>query len=536
MRNVLKFITTEADHRVSVAKYGTHAMRRLRWHLAGADPEWLQEWIRLHGPYFFHRTGVNAYDSIMKQGLLPHDTEGIGSKYEKELVPRANHSYIQTMKGYALHHDDPHDAGYVPIGVDLRKLDPAMIHADEDAFATTHAQSNWGLPTTTTAYYDALRMPDGTAYHVKDQNGHWFKHWGDFADQHELNHPAHVAHSINDAGTASVEGGIPPEALVPMHKVREDLEANYPHTLQHYVPGRGSNVQLPYTGERPEPKPLDPAKSPQPPVNNPSVPGQEYDYEVGDVVSDPLNEEGHGVVEQVKPGDILVVKHEDGSITEGHASQFEPLGGTTPQWYKPEDKQKAMQQAEQDFGSHPDNAPSAGGFDFEHGGFQFPKSPGFKPVAPEPPLWHEGDPVVVTGRPGTVERVVTEDGEHLYGVRFQDGYGTFPEHVVDAPPHDPNHGFKPGDRVLIRDEGQERPGTVESVGDPEGTIYAVVDGSNGKAWGYGSHQIKPLPHQPSTKTDQMPLFAKRGGPISINRPVEAALPPHPQRSPSGAYV
>ena len=36
-------------------------------------------------------------DKILKEGLIPHDVHGHGSIYDKELVPRANHSYIKRV-------------------------------------------------------------------------------------------------------------------------------------------------------------------------------------------------------------------------------------------------------------------------------------------------------------------------------------------------------------------------------------------------------------------------------------------------------
>jgi hypothetical protein len=320
MRNVLKFITTERDHhRAALKRAAPHV-----WALtksAGADPQWLNEWIAKYGPYFYHRTTPGAYESIMRQGLLPHDTEGVGSKYKEELVPRANHSYIQTIKRHALEASDPFDDSSAQIGVDLRKLNPDSIHADEDAYFGMASQTKHGIPYTYTRNIDDVRAeaPDanGDTYWVEDDTGRRYKHWGHFADANNLNEPHHTAHSFNHYGTAAVEGGVPPEALVPMNRVREDLQQNFPHVWAgHMKSGPTISQQHEWTG------------GPTP------IPPPEYDYAAGDVVSDPLNPDGHGVVEHVKPGDILVVKHEDGSITEGHAGNFEPIGGPKPQWYQ----------------------------------------------------------------------------------------------------------------------------------------------------------------------------------------------------------
>jgi hypothetical protein len=239
--NSSKFFTSLAQHRASLSakKFTTsnedHERGKRRWGLpkphnrrkiSAADPEWLNKWIQANGPYLIHSTsGSDTRDKILREGLIPHDQPNpaddlgmpIGSQYGGYLYPRANHVYAKAWR--------PTNKLFLHtvIGIDLRKLDPTRINADEDAFTHLSDQKSWGLP---------LREVDIDDGFSKEDEGR-----GAWADRVGLNDPAHVAHSLNSFGTVAVQGGVSPEALV-----NSDVLSKEPR----------DTLQIPYGGITPK--------------------------------------------------------------------------------------------------------------------------------------------------------------------------------------------------------------------------------------------------------------------------------------------
>jgi hypothetical protein len=227
-----KFVTTDNDHRQSIrAGYIVEPHEPSEWQWTSkVDPDWMRQWIATNGPYLAHYTDNATYKPIMQQGLLPHDTEGIGSKYQDELTPRADHVYLRYP--FALNHS----LHQTPIHVDLRKLDWDRINADEDQIAESPAIDRFGFSMPKPFYDDS-----GNYAGVSDDFG-VYKHYGDWADQHQMNEPHHTAHSLN-GGTVAVRGGINPEAFVPQEEVDAYIKANHPDRIKPFSPGRPADLK-----------------------------------------------------------------------------------------------------------------------------------------------------------------------------------------------------------------------------------------------------------------------------------------------------
>ena len=190
-----KFETDEIDHERGKAKWGLPKSHKR----SAADPQWLQEWIATNGPYMFHSTSPKAKRKILKEGLIPHD-QGPGSVYQGAMTPRANHSYLRHVNL------GPHN-----VAVDLRKIDPNTLNADEDAFMHSGIQEHFNL------HPSAIIGQEPNTHVVEDVgNGQTqeYPHAGAWVDYHNLNDPSHVAHSLNYFGTVAVHGGVPPEAIM----------------------------------------------------------------------------------------------------------------------------------------------------------------------------------------------------------------------------------------------------------------------------------------------------------------------------------
>jgi hypothetical protein len=268
------------DHPKYRTDLAQHLRGRVRWGLprpfksgrrAGADPEWLQRWIAANGPYVMHEVNGRgetaeeqkasaqaALQAIRRDGLIPHD-RGPGSVYSGALVPRSNHVYLAGANAglhQALGRDpetgqprDVTEMGTPYVAIDLRKLDPDKLHADEDAFSDWKSQQRFGLPRAATEYYNVGHKPYMGAepgdplehIYQPNQDGNeamQFPHWGAWADHHKLDEPHHLAHSLNTYKTLAYEGGVHPEAFVDPHAAAEDLRTNWPHT--YYKPSWGT--------------------------------------------------------------------------------------------------------------------------------------------------------------------------------------------------------------------------------------------------------------------------------------------------------
>lgn len=224
-----KFHTDEADHARSLERYGLpipHEPPEWQWKMARVDPEWMRAWIEKNGPYMEHSTHPGVLPKIREHGLLPHDTEGIGSIYHGFLTPRANHVYL----GYPMRYR-PNPAA---VHVDLRKLDWSRINADEDPLADAFKAGR--------IEGDGFDAPvevhkNGDYSHAEDVFGNTYRHLGDWADALQLNEPHHVAHSLNHTShsTLAVEGGINPECFVSPEEVREWFKAKgLAHPVESY--------------------------------------------------------------------------------------------------------------------------------------------------------------------------------------------------------------------------------------------------------------------------------------------------------------
>lgn len=220
-----KHHTTLSDHERGKARYGLpkpHKTRKLvlfpkRRKKGAADPQWLQQWIKTNGPWLYHSCDPRVRDKILKEGLIPHDL-GPGSVYSGALVPRENAVYVRAIPQSPMHGRS--DYAHVlknRVAIDLRKLDPNRIQADEDAWGngeTVHR--DLGIPRT----YE--RYPGGNmalGQVIEDSEGNQFPNWGAWADHWQLNQPGHTAHSLNHLHTASIFGGVSPDALMPAEHV-----------------------------------------------------------------------------------------------------------------------------------------------------------------------------------------------------------------------------------------------------------------------------------------------------------------------------
>ncbi len=165
-----------------------------------ADPDWLNSWIAANGPYAYHSFGrPKVGESISEKGLLPWDHPENPSKspYVGALQPRANHAYMGVAKEWphpehgrpwrGLHYKQPWVAR-----IDLRKLDPSKLNADEDSLARFR------------------RTPDSTPYNREgyDSYGAWADAFPEYA-----NHPLNVQRSMEGWNTFAHEGPVPPEAI-----------------------------------------------------------------------------------------------------------------------------------------------------------------------------------------------------------------------------------------------------------------------------------------------------------------------------------
>jgi hypothetical protein len=118
---------------------------------------------------------------------------------------------------------------FANIYVDMRNLDWDRVNADEDPHfdGAKHDWSGYQWPKPIPFAYNKNNTIDGEKYHVEDEDGNYYRHWGEWADHHKLNEPHHVAHSLNRSGTVAVEGGIDPTAFVPAEEVERYMRENH---------------------------------------------------------------------------------------------------------------------------------------------------------------------------------------------------------------------------------------------------------------------------------------------------------------------
>lgn len=201
----------------------------LDWeHFGAVHPDWLYEWIEKNGPYVVHQTTHNVIPLIHQNGLIPWDAPGMRSIYGDDLRPRPNHVYVRHPSG-PMH--DYH------VHFDLRKLDPERIHADEDSFFDPHSASGVRKLEPYLTKPEVVRDNNRNYRHIQDAHG-TYGSFGEWAEHHRLNEPAHVAHSLNEGGTLAIEGGIDPAAIVSPEEVGQWHEANGSYLWAPWVGGK----------------------------------------------------------------------------------------------------------------------------------------------------------------------------------------------------------------------------------------------------------------------------------------------------------
>lgn len=204
-----------------------------------ADPYWLDHYMERNGPYLYHHSDEANIPSILERGLLPWDTEGIGTHYDGDLTPRPNHVYLQAAS-------NPGHGRYLEttpshVRVDLRKLDPERLNPDEDTMADPDAARTFGIPGTEHEWPD---KPGGQSY-------------GDWAEHHNFTSPAQTAWSLDgptQTETIAHHGPIPPEAIdYPYAKLQQPVMA-----------GRTADDQTQDTRQFPDPTEPRAARPPDP--------------------------------------------------------------------------------------------------------------------------------------------------------------------------------------------------------------------------------------------------------------------------------
>lgn len=228
-----KFVTTLEQHE--------HAREKAEPKQAAMDPNWLNKWIELNGPYLYHGTGSpEATQAIQQHGLYPHDEPLPGDTQEawvererqqnapapgeireygdgwEEPVPSRSewaNQYLRPRQNAVYMGTGRKAAGYVQPGgdllkIDLRKLNPNNLVADEDAYLPNSPEpNNFDHPHTKVREYDPPPLSD-------DYFGDQGMGLGEWADNINLgDNPAETHHSLSHHGAIAHQGIVPPEAI-----------------------------------------------------------------------------------------------------------------------------------------------------------------------------------------------------------------------------------------------------------------------------------------------------------------------------------
>jgi len=182
-----------------------------------ADPHWLDHWIKRNGPYVYHRTNAPAVDSLLQNGILPWDHPDNPTEQTNEPGtrddPRPNHVYLHSPEhgGYKDQYEDYYTDADDPnrprrVRVDLRKLDPNNLVADEDS--VLYEQNH---PAYTQFSDDIDEDNDKEDWEDVLTQGDW-------ADQnpHHFDNVTDTAKSLENNQTIAHNGVIPPEAISEM--------------------------------------------------------------------------------------------------------------------------------------------------------------------------------------------------------------------------------------------------------------------------------------------------------------------------------
>jgi hypothetical protein len=194
-----KFFTTLSQHQKG------KLIHNLKWGFppkkGSMDPEFLEEHIRENGPFLYHSTSAKALPAILKEGLYPQ------AKHPHEPIEhwdaRPGHVYLGTHNyvngGYFA---DP--IRQRMLQVDLRRLDPSKITADEDHW-NARIHDDAGASQTVQRAWKA-QMPPQNTWPTDDSMGNWANRVG-IGD-----HPGETEYSLG-MGSIAYNGQIPPEAI-----------------------------------------------------------------------------------------------------------------------------------------------------------------------------------------------------------------------------------------------------------------------------------------------------------------------------------
>jgi len=160
-----------------------------------ADPSFIQQWIEKNGPYLYHGTGPENVESIQQHGIQPDRAHN----WSDEMATRPGHVYMATR---------PRQFGH-NFRVDLRKLDPANLTADEDAFWEESDDGNYNLMKP--EYHEEFGNPSINPWLDPEDND--YPSWGAWADRAKPDSPEHTQYSLEEIGTLAHRGTIPPEAI-----------------------------------------------------------------------------------------------------------------------------------------------------------------------------------------------------------------------------------------------------------------------------------------------------------------------------------
>lgn len=223
------------------------------------NPEDMQKYIAENGPYMEHWTKPEKVRGILERGILPgtHDTvdpEEDEWGYDDEYEPpgpgdirrnwdgftetRPYHTYLATPGAIqpGAHENRWGDRPYqVPVRVDLRKLDPKRLKADEDI-----ARDNWpdwieNHPDENLRRYlqeEAAPPPDAGLWDAESNYG-----LGTWADMDAgLDDPWMTNQALYDprGGALAHEGDIPPEAI----SLHPDYMDQYPEDAHKFDPNQ----------------------------------------------------------------------------------------------------------------------------------------------------------------------------------------------------------------------------------------------------------------------------------------------------------
>jgi len=228
-------------------------------------PEHLQEYVNQHGPYLEHWTRPENIPGILQHGIKPathpltDPTEEEMGYWDEEYQPpqegdvrRSWDGFLETRNGYAylakpgliggqVNRNSLGENPYqVPVRVDIRKLDPKNLEADEDAARTLWPQ--WkerelqrirDEEGREPEYYEPDWMHDPPEAGMWDaESGYGLGQW---ADEMQVGDPEWTRDSLMDEGTVAHYGTVPPEAI--------SLHPDYMHAYPPEVhPGKASAV------------------------------------------------------------------------------------------------------------------------------------------------------------------------------------------------------------------------------------------------------------------------------------------------------